>query len=73
MSSSSWILDGNQAGLSWRTVLYEREDFRAAFDQFDVNKVARYDGTKVAAPHGTNKRSRPRSARAFLTIQAQRG
>jgi DNA-3-methyladenine glycosylase I len=42
------VLDGNQAGLSWRTVLYKRENFRATFDQFDVEKVARYDEAKVA-------------------------
>lgn len=36
------ILDGFQAGLSWRTILYKRDNFRAAFDQFDPEKIARY-------------------------------
>jgi DNA-3-methyladenine glycosylase I len=37
------ILEGFQAGLSWRTILYKRENFRRAFDNFDFNKVAKYD------------------------------
>lgn len=36
------VLDAFQAGLSWRTVLYKRENFRRAFDQYDVNKIAAY-------------------------------
>jgi len=36
------VLDAFQAGLSWRTVLYKRENFRRAFDQYDVNKIASY-------------------------------
>lgn len=41
------ILEGFQAGLSWRTVLYKRENFRKAFDNFDFNKVAKYDKRKI--------------------------
>jgi len=41
------ILEGFQAGLSWRTILYKRENFRNAFDNFDYNKVAKYDKRKV--------------------------
>lgn len=41
------ILDGFQAGLSWRTILYKRENFRRAFDGFDVEKIARYTPKKV--------------------------
>jgi len=41
------ILDGFQAGLSWRTILYKRENFRRAFDGFDVEKIARYSPKKV--------------------------
>jgi DNA-3-methyladenine glycosylase I len=37
------VLDGFQAGLSWITILRKREAFRAAFDGFDPEKVARYD------------------------------
>ncbi|MEI9890729.1 MAG: DNA-3-methyladenine glycosylase I [Caulobacteraceae bacterium] len=36
------MLDGFQAGLSWITILKKREAFRAAFDNFDPEKVARY-------------------------------
>lgn len=41
------ILDGFQAGLSWRTILYKRDNFRKAFDQFDPQKIARYTPKKV--------------------------
>jgi DNA-3-methyladenine glycosylase I len=43
------ILEGFQAGLSWRTILHRREGFRAAFDGFDPDIVARYDTAKVEA------------------------
>lgn len=36
------ILEGAQAGLSWITILRKREGYRALFDDFDVQKVARY-------------------------------
>jgi DNA-3-methyladenine glycosylase I len=36
------ILEGMQAGLSWRTILYKRENFRKAFHNFDPEKIARY-------------------------------
>jgi DNA-3-methyladenine glycosylase I len=36
------VLDGFQAGLSWITILRKREAFRAAFDNFDPERVARY-------------------------------
>lgn len=35
-------LEGFQSGLSWRTILAKRENFRAAFDGFDFEKIARY-------------------------------
>jgi DNA-3-methyladenine glycosylase I len=41
-------LEGFQAGLSWRTILYKREAFRAAFAGFDIARVARFDGRDVA-------------------------
>ena len=43
------ILDGFQAGLSWITILRKRENFRAAFDGFAPEIIARYDADKVAA------------------------
>ncbi len=42
------ILEGAQAGLSWDTILRKRENYRAAFDNFDFTKIARYDAEKVA-------------------------
>jgi DNA-3-methyladenine glycosylase I len=42
------ILEGAQAGLSWLTVLKKRENYRAAFDGFDMRKVAKYDPKKVS-------------------------
>jgi DNA-3-methyladenine glycosylase I len=41
------ILEGFQAGLSWRTILHKRENFRIAFDKFDFNKVAKYNRRKI--------------------------
>jgi len=41
------ILEGMQAGLSWITILRKRENFRRAFDNFDAEKVARYDTQKI--------------------------
>ena len=43
------ILEGAQAGLSWETILRKRENYRAAFDNFNPAKVARYDDRKIAA------------------------
>lgn len=41
------ILEGAQAGLSWSTVLKKREHYRAAFDAFDPEIIARYDENKI--------------------------
>ena len=49
-SKSLWgklILDGFQAGLSWRTILHKRENFLDAFDGLDPEKVARYTDKRV--------------------------
>ena len=40
-------LEGFQSGLSWRTILAKRENFRAAFKNFDFDKVARFDARNV--------------------------
>jgi len=42
------VLDGFQAGLAWITVLRKRDAFRAAFDNFDPEKVARYGEADIA-------------------------
>jgi DNA-3-methyladenine glycosylase I len=41
-------LEGAQAGLSWETILNKRASYRAAFDDWDPEKIARYDAAKVA-------------------------
>ncbi len=41
------VLDAFQAGLSWRTILNKRENFRAAFDGFDAERIARYSRPKI--------------------------
>ena len=41
------ILEGAQAGLSWETILNKRDNYRAAFDQFDPAKIARYNQQKI--------------------------
>jgi DNA-3-methyladenine glycosylase I len=40
-------LEGFQAGLSWLTILRKRENFRKAFDGFDWQKIAQYDGRRI--------------------------
>ena len=40
-------LEGAQAGLSWITILKKRDNYRNVFDQFDAEKIARYDEEKV--------------------------
>ena len=42
-----FVLDTFQAGLSWSTVLNKRENFRKAFDDFDVKKISKYDQRKI--------------------------
>src|SRR5580658_8518437 len=41
------ILEGAQAGLSWRTVLNKRENYRKAFDNFNAEKISRYGDAKI--------------------------
>ncbi|MBU0508967.1 DNA-3-methyladenine glycosylase I [bacterium] len=42
------VLDANQAGLSWKTILHKRENFRKAFHDYDVKRIARYGEKDVA-------------------------
>jgi len=75
------ILEGAQAGLSWRTILTKRENYRAAFDQFDPVKVAAYDERKIQellqdAGIVRNKlkvRAAVTNAQAFLKVQEEFG
>lgn len=43
------VLEGVQAGLSWRTVLAKRDHYRLVFDGFNAEKIARYGDAKIAA------------------------
>ncbi len=75
------ILEGAQAGLSWITVLKKRENYRAAFDNFDPKRVARYDQKKVAELLGNPGIIRNRlkvaaaiqNAKACLAVQKEYG
>ena len=75
------VLESFQAGLSWITVLKKREDFRIAFDNFDVKKVASYDESKVNELLNNEKIIRSRgkinsainNAKIFIDIQKEFG
>ena len=41
------ILESFQAGLSWECVLNKREEFRKAYDNFDIDKICKYDENKI--------------------------
>jgi len=41
------VLEGAQAGLSWETILKKKDNFFKAFDQFNIQKVARYNDRKI--------------------------
>lgn len=41
------LLESFQAGLSWECILNKREDFKIAYDDFDINKVVAYDENKI--------------------------
>lgn len=74
-------LEGAQAGLSWITILRKRDNYRAAFDQFDSALVARYDEAKIAElmlnPGIVRNRLKVNAtvinARAFLAVQDEFG
>ena len=42
-------LEGAQAGLSWITILRKRDNYRRLFDNFDAQKIARYDEARIAS------------------------
>jgi len=75
------LLDAFQAGLSWRTVLYKRDAFRAAFDNFDVLKVADYDEAKIQSlmldagiiRNQAKIRAAVTNAQAFIRVQREYG
>jgi DNA-3-methyladenine glycosylase I len=75
------MLEGAQAGLAWITVLRKREGYRALFDDFDANKIARYTDRKLDKllqdPRIIRNRlkvySARQNARAFLAVQEEWG
>jgi DNA-3-methyladenine glycosylase I len=75
------VLEGFQAGLSWRTILTKRENFRRAFDRFDPERVARYGPAQVKRLLGDAGIVRHRgkiegaiqSARALLRLHQEGG
>ncbi|MDA8411483.1 MAG: DNA-3-methyladenine glycosylase I [Treponema sp.] len=75
------LLETQQAGLSWITVLRKREAYRRAFEGFDPGKIARFTPAKVEALVGDAGIIRNRrkieaavdNARAFLAVQEERG
>jgi len=70
------ILDGFQAGLSWITILRKRESFRAAFDGFEPEVIARYDARKLRSlmqdekivRNGAKIEASVGNARAYLAL-----
>lgn len=75
------ILEGFQAGLSWRTVLYKRENFKAALDRFDPEKIAGYQQKKInrllddagIIRNQLKIRAAVTNARAFLKVKDEFG
>lgn len=75
------LLEGAQAGLSWITVLRKREGYRALFDGFDPEKIARYSDSKLdkllKRPEIIRNRLKVygarQNARSFLATQREFG
>jgi DNA-3-methyladenine glycosylase I len=75
------VLEGFQAGLAWITILRKRERFRAVFDDFDANAIARYGPKKIekllADPGIVRHRGKIEAAianaRAMLEVEADEG
>jgi DNA-3-methyladenine glycosylase I len=75
------VLDTFQAGLSWKTILHKRENFRNAFDQFQYKKIAKYKEDKIASllqdtgiiRNQLKIRATISNAQAFMAIQKEFG
>jgi DNA-3-methyladenine glycosylase I len=75
------VLDSFQAGLSWKTVLHKRDNFREAFDDFDYRKIARYNQDKIDSllqnqgiiRNKAKIRGAINNARQFLEVQKEFG
>jgi DNA-3-methyladenine glycosylase I len=74
-------LEGAQAGLSWATILKKRNNYRKLFDDFDVEKIARYNKRKIETllknagiiRNRLKVESTVSNARAFIEIQNEFG
>jgi DNA-3-methyladenine glycosylase I len=75
------ILEGAQAGLNWATILKKRESYRAAFDGFDVHKMAQYGQREIAKlllnpdiiRNKLKIESAVQNAKAFLKVREEFG
>ena len=75
------ILEGAQAGLSWETILNKRNNYRAAFDNFDPARIATYKKPKIdkllqdsgIVRNRLKIASAVQNARAFLAVQKEFG
>jgi len=75
------VLEGAQAGLSWDTILRKRDNYRAAFDNFDPRKISKYDQRKLDSlmlDEGIVRNrlkilSAVKNAKAFLQVQQEFG
>lgn len=75
------LLDGAQAGLSWSTILNKRENYKKAFDNFEAEKIVKYDESKIKELLSNkgiirNKlkiQSAIKNAKAFLKIKEEFG
>lgn len=75
------ILEGAQAGLSWITILKKCDAYRAAFDNFDAARIARYDANKIESllqnagivRNRLKIQSAVSNAQQFLTVQEEFG
>ncbi len=74
-------LEGQQAGLSWRTILHKRETYRKAFARFDAAKISRFDAARIEKllldPGIVRNRLKVNAivtnAKAFLALREQPG
>ncbi len=75
------VLDAFQAGLSWKTILYKRENFRREFDNFDYQIIANYSEEKIQElmqdasiiRNQAKIRATVTNASKFINIQAEFG
>jgi DNA-3-methyladenine glycosylase I len=75
------VLEGAQAGLSWETILNKRENYRAAFDGFDPQRVARYSQKRIRkllqnqgiVRNRLKIRAAVTNAHAFLSVKQEFG